>query len=783
MEFIRSFFAGAKARYLLALTLLVLSVLLLLPVALKYYVLYAIEDAGLGKADIVDIDVNLFAGTFELESLQLDQDGEVTLVLGRVFLNYGWFGLGLTELEVEEITLEDSRLLIHEEQGVWYVIVPVNAADEPQQLESIDVEEQGIKLPKILAQKINLNNVQLDVRSQLVNGTFQVKSFDLKRLSSFTEEPAFLKLDSTWNGARIEFDWTAQIIKDIPRLEGDIRISDFQFSELLPMLGEPFSRLEGSADIALKVKAKRTPEIGLSVGGEGTVDINQVLVAYQQFEARVDSINWQGNAALDVDNPTLSLQHEGDISVEKIKLDAPKAQLALMALERLKLSGVKLDSLEKITLDALGLNQLHLLRLPEAEQADLRTAELRVDKIAFTDQRRLEIEAITVSDGQYHIVVDKKGALQIQSVLGQLAPSTQNSEDEVSEAQEPQVQADPENDFSIALGSFQVKGDSYIAFEDHQFDPQVKARFAIENLSLQQLDQQLPDQKTLVKLKGSLDEFSTVSLDGWSKPFLQHKNSSFTGSLKAIELPPFSAYVETATGYQINSGQLDHDFTLDIEREVLDMQNQVKLKSFELKEMDAEKTESTSKSMGVSMGLGLDLMRDSEGNIELDVPIKGQLDDPDLHLDTVISQAMGKAITKGSISFLKYAIQPYGAIVLAGEQLNKQMNSLDLQPLIFQPADDVLPVQSNDYLDKLVAVMAKRPGISLKLCGVASNGEEVLMTEQGIDFDEKSLKQLAKTRSVAVKRYFVDNGIESGRLALCKAQIHDKHLGGVRMSL
>jgi hypothetical protein len=57
------------------------------------------------------------------------------------------------------------------------------------------------------------------------------------------------------------------------------------------------------------------------------------------------------------------------------------------------------------------------------------------------------------------------------------------------------------------------------------------------------------------------------------------------------------------------------------------------------------------------------------------------------------------------------------------------------------------------------------------------------MTEQGVGFDDKSLQQLAKARSVAVKRYFVDNGVESGRLALCKAQIHDQHLSGVRMSL
>lgn len=775
MEFIRSFFSGAKARYLLALGLVVLS-LVLLPVALKYYFIYAIEDAGLGKADIVDVDLNLFAGTFELENLSLDQGGEVTLVLGRVFLNYGWFGLGLTEIDVEEITLEDSRLVIYEEEGVWFVIVPVNAAEEPQQIESVDVEEQGIQLPKILAEKINLNNVEFEVRSQLVNGIFNIASFDLQRLSSFSEEPAFLKLDASWNEARIEFDWTAEIINDIPRLEGDIRISNFQLSELLPMLKESFSEIEGSVDLALDIKAKRTVERGLSVSGEGTVNLKQLMVVYQQFEASIDSIKWQGRAALDVDEPVSSLKHEGIIELEAMSVGAPEAQLSLLSLERLRLLGLKLDSLENITVASLDLEKLHLLRRSEAEQADLRTARVLIDTISLTEQRRLEIGAITVSDGQYHIVVDKIGELVLQSAMKQLSPPEENSE-EVTE------QPIPENDFSFSLDRFQIKGDSYIAFEDHQFDPAVKVLFAIEDFSLQQLDQHLPEQKSLLKLKGSLDEFSSVSLEGWSKPFSPHKNSSLEGSLKTIELPPFSAYLESAVGYHINSGQLNHDFTIDIEQEVLNMANHVELKSFELKEMDAEKTENASKSMGVSMGLGLDLMRDSEGTIELDVPIKGQLDDPDLHLNTVISQAMGKAITKGSISFLKYAIQPYGAIVLAGEHLNKQMNSLDLQPVIFQPADEVLPVQLEDYLNKLVAVMAQRPGISLKLCGVASTGDEVLMTEQGIGFDDQSLQQLARARSVAVKRYFVDSGVESGRLALCKAQIHDEHLGGVMMSL
>lgn len=781
MEWVRSLFSGAKGRVVTVLAVLLL-ILALLPVALQFYLRYTIAELGLGEATISDIDLNLFAGTFELENLELDQGGEITLVLGRVFLNYGWFGLGLTEFDVEELTLEDSRLVIRQdEEGTWYVLVPLKGEDGSQPIEPADVEEQGIALPKITAQRISLSNVELDVSSSIANGTFRVDSFELTRLSSFSEEPAFLTLDASWNNSRIEFDWTAEIIKGIPRLEGDVRISEVQLSEFLPILGEPFSRLEGVVDIDLKVDAKRTPERGLSVAGEGSVGLKGIAVDYQQFQASIESIEWQGRAALDVENPVDSLQQRGDIALQVLQLALAQDQLALLSLDKLTVAGLQLDGLQQISVDQVQFEALDLLRPQQAEQADLRTGLLSLTDLSLVEQQQLEIAAISITDGQYHVVLDKSGELALQSMINRLSPAEPKSESAPDLVDTDEAESGAE--MTVKLDRMELLGESYIAFEDRQFDPVVKAKFSIDEFSLLQLDQQLPEQKSPLKLHGRFDEFSSVVVEGWSKPFLEHKDTAITGALKTIELPPFSPYVESATGYHINSGQLDHEFTINIQQQILEMSNIIKLSSFELEEMDAEKTADASKSMGVSLGLGLDLMRDGDGNIELDVPIKGGLDDPNLHLNTVLSQAMGKAITKGSISFLKYAIQPYGAIMLAGEQLHKQMSRVDLEPVIFQPTDELLPVQLNDYLDKLYGLLEERPGLSLKLCGVTSLGDEAFFTEHNLSFDDKSLQDLAKTRSVAVKRYFVERGVESGRLALCKAQIHDPHIGGVKISL
>ena len=782
MDFFRSFFSSAKARFFLWALGVLMLILLLLPIAIKYYLEYAIKDYGIGDAQIVDVDLDLFAGTFELENLELNQGGEVTLVLGRVFLNYGWFGLGLTELEVEEFTLENSRLVIYQdEQGHWYVIVPLNTDEQSQPDTPADTEEKAVKLPKILAQAINFNNVELVVRSEKINGVFTIDTFRLNRLSSFSDEPAFLKLDADWNGARIEFDWTAEIIKDIPRLEGDVRISNVQFAELLPLLGEPFSKIDGVADIALQVKAKRVPEQGLSVAGDGSIIVKNLAVDYQQFDVSIETFKWQGQAALDVDNPLETFQHKADILVSGIKLDVPEKNLGLVNIQQITLTNIVVEGVQQIALDSMQLETFDILRTEQAKQADFRMAALLVDKITLTEQRKLELGSIAINDGQYHIVMDKKGELQAQSTLQQILPPP--TENEAVKAEENTGESATEAAFSVKLDHFEMTGDSYIAFEDRKFDPIAKAIFSVDTLEVDDLDQQAPDNKTQLKLLGHLDEFSKIAIDGWTHPFASHKNTALEGSLNAIELPPFSPYIEAATGYHINSGQLDHDFSLQVEQEVITMSNAVELRGFELEEMDAAKSADVSKSMGVSLGFGLDLMRDGDGTIELDVPVNGRLDDPSLSLGSVISTALGQAITKGSLTFLKYAIQPYGAIVLAGEQLSKQMSSLDLESVAFPATVDILPADQQDYLDKLIDLMQQRPGISLTLCGSASLADEQAFTDSGQVFDESSLNQLASTRSIVVKRYFVERQVESARLSLCKPRVHDELLNGVQVSL
>lgn len=211
--------SGRKGK-LLAAVLVLMVILTLLPVALQFALRYWVDRSGLGNARIADIDLNLFTGTLQIENLELDQNQEVTLNIGRLYLNYGWVEQGLTRLVLEELSLEDSRLVIHQnDEGEWTVIVPLGAAGDATD-GAVAAQQQEIELPKFLAQQISFTDVEFEVRSQTINGILKIDSLGLQRLSTFSDEPAFLKVAASWNGAPINLDLTAAIADNTRSLTG-----------------------------------------------------------------------------------------------------------------------------------------------------------------------------------------------------------------------------------------------------------------------------------------------------------------------------------------------------------------------------------------------------------------------------------------------------------------------------------------------------------------------------------------------------------------------------------
>jgi len=178
-------------------------------------------------------------------------------------------------------------------------------------------------------------------------------------------------------------------------------------------------------------------------------------------------------------------------------------------------------------------------------------------------------------------------------------------------------------------------------------------------------------------------------------------------------------------------------------------------------------------------------------------------------------KAISGTLLSGSVTFLKFALQPYGAVLMAAESIGRQAGKVRLDPLVFDPGSSVVPPVQSDYIDKIVDIMRKRPRIRLVACGEATTvGDRAVMTwtpdagaavQDPVDAGEAIpadagkrmqagevapgstdpvpavseseqqawLESLAEARSNALKALLIERGIESSRIAGCKPSVVD----------
>ncbi len=188
----------------------------------------------------------------------------------------------------------------------------------------------------------------------------------------------------------------------------------------------------------------------------------------------------------------------------------------------------------------------------------------------------------------------------------------------------------------------------------------------------------------------------------------------------------------------------------------------------------------------------LDLLKDKEGIIVLEVPVKGDLNNPDVNINQVIRLATTQALKKGSMTYLKFALQPYGAILMAAEAIGDMSSAVSLQPMEFVPGtDQVVPAQA-DYVSKIATLLKERPNLTIKLCPVityydtaeykaayeaakakSQQAEPVIEEpEQGTPRVLAQAEQkLAKARIASIKRSLIEQEqVSSRQLMSCRAR-------------
>jgi len=296
----------------------------------------------------------------------------------------------------------------------------------------------------------------------------------------------------------------------------------------------------------------------------------------------------------------------------------------------------------------------------------------------------------------------------------------------------------------------------------------------LSRFSLSGLDSLHPDAATAISLElgsGKDQHIGLLKGEGEIQPLLDPLQAKMKLHLD-LEAAPFSSLAEGAIGLRFDSGRLlmAADVTPDDGQLIAD--THLSMRRLRVSQADAGLVGRMQEVIGVSPDAALDLLRDSNDLIELDIPISWRMTDSlagfQADLSSIYARAATAALQKAALSYVKNLFQPYGTVIDAAMWLGKQSQRMRLSPVFFLPEKEIPEQESAAELDKMADFLKLHEKLTVALCGVVSGTEA-----SGLGHADRAWEKLAAERRLRVMEEFSSRGVKRSQMTLCRSRLDE----------
>jgi hypothetical protein len=294
--------------------------------------------------------------------------------------------------------------------------------------------------------------------------------------------------------------------------------------------------------------------------------------------------------------------------------------------------------------------------------------------------------------------IDADGGMNLNRLFS--PPGSEFQEEASSGEESPKSESSGETTTPVKIGSVIITN-LLAQFADLSITPNVVTQIeeltgTIKGLSSDQLA------KADVALEGTVDQYAPFKIAGQINPLSEDAYTDLAFTFKNLDLPTISPYSGKYAGYPINKGKLSLDLAYKISEKTLAGENKVLIDQIAM----GEKVNSPD-AMSLPIPLALALLKDRKGQIDIDLPVRGNLGDPDFSYGGVIWNALANLLTK-------IATSPFamigGLLGVSGE---------DLQYIAFPTGEAQLPSPEQEKLRAIGQALDDRPALRLEITGTA----------------------------------------------------------------
>ena len=777
---------------LLSLIVIVLSVFFLIWGSSYWIIPWQVNEQlaphKLSLTDETSMSFNPFAMHLQVDDFTIvDKNSEQQLALEHAHLNLSWTDLLSKRLVIEKSQLNSLSINVLRNNEALIVagvdLEKLENTSESAIKESSPTADEPVNVEKLLEgwqfelPKLDLNDIAVNLRDMSMHHQITLKKFTLTDLTANTDSfSAKVALALHINEGIVNLSSQAQgslssLALSTLSVNNEFELSKILLEEwryLMPLADHDISDLAGQVAInfanAINYSDKQwqiiQPQFELVVN-QFALKQHELALANENFVFSLTDLDINGD-----DSGLSSLKTNARLHNQQLllsTLESTVASLDLMTIDTLAIN-VDKDLIATAAIDELALRDLLVSKT--ATQPPLYENEQTVISGIDWRNNHLAIETITLHPFKSNVLLNANK--QLTNLV--LPPSSEVNNEQVETA--PEVVTELETQpVTISLKQFKLVDSADVLFSDQSVSPAFNQKITITQLMAQDIDSRQTDVQSPFGASLAFDEHASTVVDGAIAPFGEKLNMTLNVDMTELSLPPLSAYLRTVLGFDFLSGQLDNKITLNIVDDELDGETVIGLRGFELANGDDTTDVAANDGAAIGLNAALNMLKDSQGNVSLTVPLSGNIEDPSFGISNVITLVAQKAIMSQAKSYLINTFVPYANLVTVASVAGDYLLRLEMNDLVYGAGQTDITPEQQVFVDELGALLNDKPEQQVKMCPVARHGE-LAMNASTMEQRNAALKKLSKHRGDKLKKLLVENyGIESARLLVCAPKV------------
>ena len=338
-----------------------------------------------------------------------------------------------------------------------------------------------------------------------------------------------------------------------------------------------------------------------------------------------------------------------------------------------------------------GESGIDRLEVTHQEQTIAGLNRLRVDGIDFDlGKRSLKVEDLTIEGPLAEIQRNADGQLNWLTLI------PQPSDEEAAETAVVEAPGLDEIPLNWTLAQLEIR-DGQVGFADDSVSPAFSTRMENMQLHLKDLSSD-PAARSELRFSGRFPDAGTVEIDGLTNANPVDPFANLNIQLTGFGLPATSGYSGQFVGRAIAQGRLDLSIEATVVDENLSASNALLVRNLSL----GDRVDHPD-ALSLPLDLAVSLLRNRRGEISLNIPLSGRLDDPQFSIASVASQAFSTVI--GNIVTSPFSI--LGNLVGARAE--------ELSQVVFEAGSATLRDNQREPIADLAEALYQRPALTLEI--------------------------------------------------------------------